>query len=210
LLPGQYARAGALAAAISEFHEGGSYLASLRPMTAAGIFSRRGLFGSDVIIRAALPSEFAEIGDIRVTAYCADGYLSATSRYASTLRSLGAAGDGQILVAVDDGQLVGTVMLQYWPHAGQVVLGPDEAEIRALAVAPAGRRRGTGRALVRAVTDRAASDGIQHLVLCTLPGMRAAHQLYEQAGFHRLPERDWSPEPDATLLVYGLVLTDRR
>lgn len=179
-------------------------------MTAGGIFSRRSLFGSDVIIRAALPSEFAEIGDIRVSAYQADGFLSANSRYASTLRGLGTAGDGHILVAVDDGQLLGTVMLQHWPHAGQVVLGPDEAEIRALAVALAGRRRGTGRALIRAVTDRAASDGIRHLVLCTQSDMRAAHHLYEQAGFHRLPERDWSPEPHVTLLVYGLILADRR
>jgi len=163
-----------------------------------------------VIIRAALPSEFAEIGDIRVSAYQADGFLSASSRYASTLRGLGTAGDGHILVAVADGQILGTVMLQHWPHAGQVVLGPDEAEIRALAVAPGGRRRGTGRALIRAVTDQAASEGIRHLVLCTKPDMRAAHQLYEQAGFHRLPERDWSPEPGVTLLGYGLILADRQ
>jgi ribosomal protein S18 acetylase RimI-like enzyme len=176
----------------------------------AGIFSRPGLFGSHVIIRAALPGEFAEIGDIRVAAYAADGFLSATSRYATTLRRLGTAGDGRILVAVDDGQLLGTVMLQHWPHAGQVVRGPDEAEIRALAVAAAGRRRGTGRALIRAVTDQAAGEGIRHLVLCTLPGMRAAHRLYAQAGFRRLPERDWSPEPGETLLAYGLVLTGRQ
>jgi ribosomal protein S18 acetylase RimI-like enzyme len=175
----------------------------------AGIFSRRGLFGSDVIIRTALPAELAKIGDIRVAAYQADGFLSATSRYASTLRGLGTVGDGDILVAVDDGQLLGTVMLQHWPHAGQVVRGPDEAEIRALAVAPGGRGKGTGRALVRAVIDRAASDGIRHLVLCTMGAMRTAHHLYEQAGFSRLPDRDWSPEPDVTLLVYGLVLTDR-
>jgi ribosomal protein S18 acetylase RimI-like enzyme len=165
--------------------------------------------GSDVIVRTALPAELTEIGDIRVAAYQADGYLPATSGYVSTLRRLGTAGDGDILVAVDDGRLVGTVMLQHWPHAGQVVRGPDEAEIRALAVAPGGRGKGAGRALVQAVIDRAAGDGIRHLVLCTMGAMRTAHHLYEQAGFSRLPERDWSPEPDVTLLVYGLILTDR-
>lgn len=175
----------------------------------AGIFSRHGLLRSDVIIRTALPAELAEIGDIRVAAYQADGFLSATSRYAATLRGLGAVGDGDILVAVDDGQLVGTVMLQRWPHAGEVVRGPGEAEIRALAVAPGGRGQGTGRALVQAVIDRAASDGIRHLVLCTMGTMRTAHHLYERAGFSRLPDRDWSPEPDATLLAYGLILPGR-
>ena len=163
-----------------------------------------------MIIRAALPSEFAEIGDIRVSAYQADGFLSATSRYASTLRGLGSAGDGQVLVAESDGQLLGTVMLHLWPHAGQVAREPDEAEIRALAVAAGGRGRGTGRALVRAVIDLAAGEGVRHLTLCTQPGMRAAHHLYEEAGFSRLPERDWSPEPDVTLLAYGLILTNRR
>ena len=172
----------------------------------AGIFCRRGLFGSDVIIRTALPSEFTGIGDIRVAAYQADGFLSAASRYASTLRRLGTVGDGDILVAEEDGQLLGTIMLQRWPAAGEVVRGPDEAEIRALAVAPAGRRKGTGRALVHAVIDRAASSGVRHLVLCTMTTMRTAHRLYEQAGFSRLPERDWSPEPGVTLLAYGLVL----
>jgi ribosomal protein S18 acetylase RimI-like enzyme len=168
------------------------------------------MLGSGVIIRAALPSEFAEIGDIRVAAYQADGFLSATSRYATTLRGLGTAGDGQILVAVADGQLLGTVMLQHWPHAGQVARGPDEAEIRALAVAPAGRRKGTGRALIHAVIDRAAGDGIRRLVLCTKSDMHAAHRLYEQAGFSRLPERDWSPQMDVILLAYGLMLTGQQ
>jgi ribosomal protein S18 acetylase RimI-like enzyme len=97
-------------------------------------------------------------------------------------------------------------MLRTWPHAEQVVTGPDEAEVRALAVAPAGQGRGTGRALLRAVIDRAARQGVRHLVLCTQPEMRAAHHLYEQAGFRRLPDRDWSPTAGVSLLAYGLHL----
>lgn len=191
-------------------HEAGVVAGQVRDAPAgcpgAGIFAGCGLLGSDVIIRSALPAEFAEIGDIRVAAYQADGFLTAASQYASTLRGLGTIGDGNILVAVADGQLLGTVMLQHWPHAGQVVRRPGEAEIRALAVAPGGRGKGTGRALVRAVIDRAASDGVRHLVLCTMGSMRTAHHLYEQAGFSRLPDRDWSPQPEVTLLAYGLIL----
>jgi hypothetical protein len=36
--------------------------------------------------------------------------------------------------------------------------------------------------------------------------MRAAYHLYTQAGFTRLPGRDWSPRPGEVLLAYGLVL----
>ncbi len=146
------------------------------------------------------------VGDLRVTAYQADGFLSATSAYAATLRGLGSVGDGQILVAVHDGRILGTIMLQHWPQAGQVVRGPDEAEVRALTVAPDGQRKGTGRALLRAVIKLAVSEGIRHLVLCTKPDMHAAQRLYEQAGFSRLPERDWYPVPGEILMAYGLLL----
>lgn len=160
-----------------------------------------------MIIRAAQPSELAEIGDLRVTAYQADGFLSGVSTYAATLHGLGTSGDGEILVAVDDGRILGTVMLQHWPDAGEVVRGPDEAEVRALAVAPVRRRQGTGRALLSAAIDLAASRRVRHLVLSTQPDMQAAHQLYERAGFSRLPDRDWYPVPGKILLAYGLILT---
>ena len=162
-----------------------------------------------MIVRDARPDELSEVGEIRVNAYLADGFLSAESSYAPTLRALGAAGEGPVLVAVageDDNRILGTVMLQRWPHAGQVVTGPDEAEVRALAVVPDGQGRGTGQALLRAVIERAAQSGVRHLVLLTQPEMQAAQHLYRRAGFRRLPERDWSPAPGVVLLAYGLAL----
>ena len=53
-----------------------------------------------MIIRTALPAELPEIGDIRVAAYRADGFLSATSQYAAILHGLGQDGNGDVLVAV--------------------------------------------------------------------------------------------------------------
>lgn len=159
-----------------------------------------------VIVREAEPAEFAAIGDLRVAAYQRDGFLSDASHYGETLRTLGTDGTGQILTAVADGQLLGTVMLQLPPHAGQVVRGPDEAEVRALAVAPEAQGRGVGRALLRAVAERAARLGIRHLVLSTQSSMDAARHLYASVGFGRLPDRDWSPVPGFTLLAYGLAL----
>jgi ribosomal protein S18 acetylase RimI-like enzyme len=173
-----------------------------------------------VKIRKASPAEMAEVGDIRIAAYVRGGFLSADSGYVPTLRGLGADGNGEVLVATtpatgirrEDGEdnaadrIVGTIMLQPWPHAGQVVTGQDEAEIRALAVRPEAQGRGVGRTLLRHLMLRARERGIRHLVLCTEPGMRAAHHLYEREGFTRLPERDWSPAPGTTLLAYGLRL----
>ena len=164
-----------------------------------------GRVGPGVMVREARPDELDAIGDLRVAAYRADGFLPPTSGYAATLRALGADGQGEVLAAVDGGQIVGTVMLQGWP-GGQMARGPGEADIRALAVAPGARGRGVGAALVTAVVERAAGRGIRQLLLLTLPQMRAAHRLYTQAGFTRLPDRDRSPRPGEVLLAYGLVL----
>jgi ribosomal protein S18 acetylase RimI-like enzyme len=178
-----------------------------------------------VVIREARPDELAAVGELRVSAYVDGGFLSPDSGYVPRLRALGTHEDGSVLVAVAadsqsaDGQsaardaagptagaapIVGTIMLVSWPHTGQVVTGPDEAEIRALAVAPGTQGKGIGRALLGAVLQRAARQGARALVLSTQPEMRAAHRLYEKAGFTRLPDRDWSPESGIELLVYGL------
>ncbi|HEY7143483.1 MAG TPA: GNAT family N-acetyltransferase [Streptosporangiaceae bacterium] len=159
-----------------------------------------------MLVRDAQPEEFAEIGDIRVCAYQADGFLSPGSTYAPTLRALGTNGDGDILVAVAEGKLAGTVMLQLGGPKSDLVSSADEAEIRALAVAPAARGQGTGRALLTAVIARAVQRGVRHLVLCTQTEMHAAQQLYASAGFGRLADRDWSPVPGVTLIAYGLRL----
>jgi ribosomal protein S18 acetylase RimI-like enzyme len=166
---------------------------------------------SEVIVRDARPGELAEVGELRVRAYQAGGFLAAKSDYEPVLRALGTAGDGTVLVAVspdDDSRILGTVMLQPAPHAGEIAADRDEAEIRALAVVPGGQGRGTGTALLRAVIELARQQGVRHLVLLTQAGMRTAQHLYELAGFRRLPERDWSPAPGISLLAYGLLLAE--
>ncbi len=156
-----------------------------------------------MIVRDALAGELDEVGEVRVTAYRAAGFLSAESGYEPVLRALGSDGDGIVLVAEDGGRIVGTITLR---SEGQVVAGPGEAEIRALAVTPDGQGKGTGSALLRTAIERAASQGVRHLVLLTQPEMLAAQRLYRRAGFRRLPDRDWSPAPGRTLLAYGLPL----
>jgi ribosomal protein S18 acetylase RimI-like enzyme len=168
-----------------------------------------------MLIRDARAGEFPEIGELRVAAYVADGFLRPDSGYAPHLRALGADGVGHVLVALTGradsgdatGRIIGTVMLQPWPDGGEVVTAPDEAEVRALAVAPDARGTGVGRALVTAVIERASREKVRHLVLLSQVEMKSAHHLYEAAGFVRLPERDWEPEPGVTLLAYGKLLS---
>jgi ribosomal protein S18 acetylase RimI-like enzyme len=159
-----------------------------------------------VRIRAARAEEFGRIGELRVAAYRADGFLSETSAYADTLRVLGMDGTGEILAAVDGERLLGTVMLVTWPHGGEVLRNRGEGEIRALAVASAARGRGIGRALLAAVTQRAADRGVRDLLLLTQPEMRAAQHLYTEAGFRRLPGRDYEYAPGHRLFAFGMPL----
>jgi ribosomal protein S18 acetylase RimI-like enzyme len=71
-----------------------------------------------------------------------------------------------------------------------------------LVVDRAARGKRIGELLVLDCLDRARAAGKRRMVLSTDPRMRAAHRLYERLGFTRLPERDWSPLPGVTLMVY--------
>jgi ribosomal protein S18 acetylase RimI-like enzyme len=152
-----------------------------------------------------------EVGELRVAAYQAEHLLDPNPPYADTLRALGteSVSDGpgtEVLVAVDDGRILGTVMLEPWHPGSEVARGPHEAEMRALAVAPAARGRGVGATLVQAVLDRAAARGAGWMVLSTQPAMATAQRLYQAQGFTRMPDRDWAPVPGFTLLAYGRAL----
>lgn len=164
-------------------------------------------FAGHVDVRDATPAELAEVGELRVQAYEAQDLLSAASSYRATLRELGTAPGAEVLVAVEDGQLLGTVLLQAFGPAAEVARSPDEAELRALAVAPTAQGRGVGGALLDEAIRRARANGARHLVLSTQPAMHAAQRLYRAAGFVRLPDRDWSPLPTVPLLAFGLPLT---
>jgi ribosomal protein S18 acetylase RimI-like enzyme len=159
-----------------------------------------------MMIREALAAEMGAVGALRVSAYQAQRLLKANPAYAGSLAALGADGHGSVLVADAGAQLLGTVMLDPWHDGSEVARGPREAEVRALAVAPQAQGRGVGRALMRAVIDQAGAAGARRLLLSTQPAMSAAQALYASLGFERLPDLDWSPVPEMTLLAFGLVL----
>jgi ribosomal protein S18 acetylase RimI-like enzyme len=171
---------------------------------------------------------------LRVGAYQAEGLLN--EQYAGTLRALGQDGHGTVFVAVDDnsvdntldstaddavddtagdgaagsransGKLLGTVMFEPWHVGSEVARSADEAEVRALAVAPWAQGRGTGRALMRAVIGAATASGARRLLLSTQTEMTTAQRLYRSLGFQRAPELDWRPVPEVPLLGFILPL----
>ncbi len=94
-------------------------------------------------------------------------------------------------------------------EAGGMVLArtaADEAEILTLAVAPAARRRGLGRALVDATADAARAHGATRLFLEVSARNAPAQALYAAAGFKRagLRRRYYADGADALILALDL------
>ena len=113
------------------------------------------------------------------------------------------AAQGVLLVAVEDGRVVGTVTLYLAP--GSMQWRPDDAMFRLLAVDPAARGRGIGRALFQACLDRARAAGKRRMALHTTEWMPVARAMYERAGFRREPEGD-EELPGVTIIAYAAEL----
>ena len=165
--------------------------------------------GVTVDVRQARSEEYARVGDLLVRAYATLG--DRHEAYIPVLRDVaGRAAAAEVLVATLDGVPMGTVTFVAGPGPQAEGDDPDAATIRMLGVAPEGRGKGIGAALVDACVERARALGCQRVVLDTRESMRAAHRLYEKAGFRRAPELDRHPPevPDLLLLGYVLELHD--
>ena len=161
-------------------------------------------------IRDARPEDFTALGEITARAYLDDGLLDfdVGDPYLAVLRDVASRAEhAEVLVAVDDsGDVLGGVTFVGSQGRFSDLARPDEAEFRTLAVAPAGRGRGVGTALVGECIARARRLGRRRVVLSTQPRMDAARRVYERFGFVREPDRDWNPVGDLWLLAYGLDL----
>jgi ribosomal protein S18 acetylase RimI-like enzyme len=156
-------------------------------------------------IRHAAPAEFAVVADVCVAAYAP--FVAGDHAYLAELRDVARrAAAAELLVAADDGQVLGTVT--FVPDGGPLeeIASPQEAEFRMLAVYPAARGRGVGTALLRRVLNDSRRRGSQGVVCSSLPEMRAAHRIYDRLGFRRAPDRDWSPVRGVDLLAFALEL----
>jgi ribosomal protein S18 acetylase RimI-like enzyme len=160
-------------------------------------------------IRAALPHELSEVGDLTVEAYAADGFLHLGSDYAETLRdAAGRAEKAEVWVAVDDSdeRVLGSVTFCPPGSPYRELATDGEGEFRMLAVRPSARRQGVAHALVQRCIAHSRENGDRRIVLCSDSPMHTAHRLYDRLGFVRAPELDWSPRPGIDLLAFSLDL----
>jgi ribosomal protein S18 acetylase RimI-like enzyme len=106
-----------------------------------------------------------------------------------------------VLVALDDGRILGSATLELGARIDpdeDPPLAPDEAHIRMLGVDPDERGRGVARALMDACFDEARSHGKRRMSLHTTQRMPTAQAMYEGLGFERLPDRVF---PDGFVLL---------
>jgi GNAT superfamily N-acetyltransferase len=161
-----------------------------------------------VEVRAIGHDEIGPLGVLTVAAYQGLEDGGDLGDYAEVLADVtDRAARASVLVAVDGDELLGGVTFvpdEANPYAEE--LRPGETGIRMLAVAPSAQGRGAGRALVVACVDRSRGMGASRVALHSTPWMRAAHHLYDELGFRRVPDRDLVVPPDVTLLSFVLDL----
>jgi GNAT superfamily N-acetyltransferase len=108
------------------------------------------------------------------------GYPVPAAELPARLERLREQGNGQVLVAVVEGQAVAFAAFEisYPIHNEDPV-----AHLTAIAVAQAARRKGIGRRLLLAVESAARAAGCDHVVVTSAEQRSDAHAFYPSAGW---------------------------
>jgi len=168
----------------------------------------------DFGIRQARPEELPALGQLVAEAYAALPGMPAPAEqpaYYAMVRDAAARARNpaiRILTAVTpEGELLGSADLiedmRHYGSGGTATTRVDAAGIRLLAVAPAARGHGVGKALTRHCIERARALGRSSLVLHTTRAMETAWWMYEQLGFQRAADLDFR---QGALDVFGFEL----
>jgi ribosomal protein S18 acetylase RimI-like enzyme len=156
-----------------------------------------------VVLRRAVPTDVAAVGDLTVRAYVHSGYVAADDAYVAQLRAADhRLREAELWVATVGDTVAATVTFCPPGSVYRELAAPGEGEFRMLAVDPSARRRGLAKALVGRCRDRCRELGLDGLVLCTLEGMAPAHALYRSLGFRRDRGLDWEPAPGVRLVGF--------
>jgi ribosomal protein S18 acetylase RimI-like enzyme len=157
-------------------------------------------------IRHAREDELDIVASLAVDAYAEyAGQMSpdAWSQFAQDIANVrGRLLDAEVLVALDGDRIVGTVTLYTrWRGARE-----DSYSVRLLAVPPAERGKGVGRALMEHCIERARNDGRRRVVVTVALEMEYARDLYDSLGFERDRSLDHEPAPGVRVYGYSLHL----
>lgn len=143
-------------------------------------------------IRHAYLEEYEVAAALTVEAFQQFEPLMAPGLWPEMEKSVAAAAQlrdgGELLVAVEEGMLVGSVVYCAPGAMRQDRFPEDWAFMRVLAVPPRHRGHGVARALVTACLELARSDGVKTFGLHTSEAMTEARGLYENLGFTRIRE----------------------
>lgn len=140
-----------------------------------------------VTVRRAQPGDAAALVELASAVGSEpEGWLISGATWRSTaderryLRAVRRHPDAAVLVAEEDGAIVGRLSLARDPHPAS----RHVADL-GLMVAASHRRRGVGRALLRAAEEWARSAGVAKLELHVFPWNEAGLALYEACGYER-------------------------
>jgi GNAT superfamily N-acetyltransferase len=103
---------------------------------------------------------------------------------------------GRLWLALVDGEAAGCIALH--------PLDDERCELKRLYVKPRFRCRGLGRLLMETMIDAARELGYRHVLLDTLPPLKAAIRLYREQGFYDIPCYNNSPMERTYFLQYDL------
>ena len=159
---------------------------------------------SDLEVRLARPEEYAAVTELTLEVYVG-GYIPADDNYVDELSATEKrAAEADLIVAVDDGVVLGAVTYCPLGSSWREIAAEDEGEFRMLAVSDEARGRGVGLALIQACVDRAREARLRGLAISTMSKMTVAHRLYGRLGFTRVPDSDWSPQSGVCLMAFRL------
>jgi len=161
-----------------------------------------------IYIRNAEPGEMEKIAGLVRDAY--QQYERTLSEqawrfYRSAISGAGTLDGSQVIIAEYNGKLAGTVSLYLeMPLSAKETWPGKWAGIRLLAVHPGYRGHGIGHALVEECINRCSRHGSPAIALHSTREMIVARHIYERAGFKRIPEYDFQPLPDVSIMAYTL------
>ena len=165
-------------------------------------------------IRKARPEEYSRLGQLIVDVYASLPAMPQPDEqpeYYNKLLDVATRASNPAIsvftVVSDSGQLLGSVDfindMQHYGSGGTAGNVPNAAGIRLLAVNPACRGMGIGKALTQFCIEKAQGLGRSQVILHTTKAMQTAWAMYERMGFERFPEIDFK---QGTLEVYGFRL----
>jgi GNAT superfamily N-acetyltransferase len=170
-----------------------------------------------VDIRDARREELEQLGRLMVSVYSSlEGFPTPHEQpaYYAMLANIGALGErpgARLIVAELAGRLVGGVVyfadMAHYGSGGIAARQHDASGFRLLAVDPAARGVGVGKALVERCLDLATASTATHVIIHTTSAMKTAWAMYERMGFIRSPELDFMQE---SLPVFGFRREVRR